>query len=412
MQVISFLRRYIRHRLLWIIASRFCTSAAGLLVGVVVAHTLGPGGLGAYANLLGFAVIVGTFCCLGMETPYNLRAAKRASDPTGLLLLIGFQAIASVPLATAVWFFIKSIYPGIGLNWLFVPAVVCFILYQLTFPVLSGMQRQMTANLSAALFLVIHAAFVFFVARNLANPLTPTVVSYILSLAALYLSAFIGQGKPYLVRPGHTRIPQFLFGEGRPYLLATACGIIRIRGNVVILGWSASSQDIGNYQIMQTFMEALFLISVTTSSYLLSSQSEGAALFKQVYAVGSKSCIITAVAAIFVALVLPCFIPIIYGAGFHKAVVFSPILLTSAIGFSITKSSAAYLAKIGHASLITRLEFATTSLFLISAIPLTSLWGLEGAIYSFTGATWTGAALHLIVTFRQKHNLDRNPVTH
>jgi O-antigen/teichoic acid export membrane protein len=383
------------HKLLWIIATRFGVSAAGLLVGIVLARTLGPDGLGTYANLLASAVIIGTVFCLGMEVPYNMRAARHPNEGTGLLLLIGGQALLGIPVAAAIWFGLGWIDEAARPSWLLIPAVAAFTLNQLTLPVLSGSQRQITANLVAGVLLVVHAGVVFAVSRTSISVLPVAIVSYIGSLLGLYLVAVGSRLRTGRGKFEYGPVAVSLLGEGRAYLLATACGILRMRANVALLGWHSSSSEIGNYQIMQTFMEMLFLIPLSVSTYLLSSRNEGRDFLAQARVTTAASFAITAVAALAIALALPWIVPVLYGKGFEQAVALAPFMLAASVAFAITKGAAAYFARTGHAALVTRLEFMTTCVFLAAAIPSIERWGLSGAVYSFLAATWSGAILHL-----------------
>lgn len=398
--MIKFLTNLIRHQLLWIIVSRLAVSAAGLLAGIVLARTLGPAGLGAYANLLASAAIIGTFLCLGTEVPYNLRAARSSTEGVGLLRLIGIHAILSLPITLVAWVGMGWLSPAARPSWLLIPTVAAFILYQLTFPVMSGWQRQKIANVIAALLLLLHASLVLAFSRTGTNLLPIALMSYIGSLAGLYAAALVLGSSPPERKLSYGATALSLLQEGRAFLLATAFGVIRMRANVALLGWYRPSIEIGNYQIMQTFMEVLFLIPVTVSTYLLSSGADGRTLLREARATTMASCAITALMAAAIALALPWIIPGLYGEGFQDAVALGPLMLSSALAFAITKGIAAYLAKIGHAALIARLELGTTCVFLTATIILIRQWGLVGAVYSFMAAAWLSAGLHLLCVVR------------
>lgn len=406
-KAIKFLTNLIRHQLLWIIVSRLAVSAAGLLAGIVLARTLGPAGFGAYANLLASAAIIGTFLCLGTETPYTLRAARNSTEDAGLLRLIGIHAMLSLPITLAVWVGMEWLSPATRPSWLLIPTVAAFILYQLTFPVMSGWQRQKIANVIAAFLLLLHAGLVFTFSRTGAHLLPIALMSYIVSLAGLYVAALLLASPPPNRGLGYGATALSLLQEGRAFLLATAFGIIRIRANVVLLGWYRPSTEIGNYQIMQTFMEVLFLIPVTVSTYLLSSRVDGRIFLRAARAATIASCAITALMAAAIAVALPWIIPGLYGKGFEDAVALGPLMLSSAIAFAITKGIAAYFAKTGHAALIARLELWTTCIFLAATILLIQQWGVAGAVYGFMAATWLGAGLHLFCVMRMLRQRER-----
>jgi O-antigen/teichoic acid export membrane protein len=371
-------------------------SGAGLLLGIVLAHALGPTGLGNYASVMASAVIIGTLLSFGTEIPYNIRAAHDPDQGIGLLTLIGLQATFSLPIAGVIWLVLRSVDRTAAPSWLMVPAAAAFILNQLTLPVLSGLQRQITGNIIASVLLLLQALTIFLISRVQTQLLLPIAIScYIVSLIILYIVSVAALVKRGIHDFKLLTISKDLIREGKVYLLATACGVIRLRANVAILAWLTPASEAGNYQILQTCMEVLFLIPVAASTYILSSRSEGSDLFSEAIAAGSVSCVATALGALAIACALPSLVPLLYGSGFDQVVRFGPLMLTGAVAFAISKGVAAYLAKLRRASLITQLELVITMVFVASTVPAIKSWGLAGAIYSFQAATWIGALLYL-----------------
>lgn len=387
--------RIVRHRLVPIIFSRLTTSAAGMLASIALARALGPAGLGAYANLVATAGIAGTLLCMGMEIPYNLAATEEPRSGGNLLALVAGQASAALPIAALIWLVLHGLGNAPGASPIpFALVTAAFVLNQLTQPVMSGLQKQVWVNVAMAGLLVAQAVTITLLA---AHALASVPVAVMINVAAL---ALLGLGALALLLRGRRRGFSYrhalrdLFQQGRHYAFATLSGIVRLRIGIVLMGWYLPAHAIGNYQILQTLTEVLYLVPVTVSTYVLSVPLQGAALRREAMRAAVASCLVTLACGAGAAVVLPVVVPAFYGAGFAAVVRFGPLMLTGAVAFAVAKGISSYFSRMGWARLVTRVEIATTVAALVAFAVLVPVGGLGGAVWSFVAASWFGALVY------------------
>ncbi len=387
--------RLFRHRLVAIICSRLTMSAAGMLVGIALARALGPAGLGDYAHLIATVAIVGTFLCMGMEIPYNLAATGNPHGGGNLLLLVAGQAAVTLPVAGLIWLVLDCTGNGPGGSpMLFALVAAAVVLNQLTQPVMSGLQKQVWVNIAMAILLLMQGLALMLLSRRGIASMPIAVMIYVLVLGLLGLVALALHWRGREVSFAYAQTVRDLFAQGRHYILATLGGILRLRIGIVLMGWYVPAHDIGNYQIMQTLTEVLYLIPVTVSTYVLSARMEGAALAQEAMRAALASCTITILCVLGVSIALPFAVPLLYGPGFGAAVTYGPLMLSGAVAFAVAKGISSWFSRMGRAALVTRVEVATTVVALAAFVMLVPAEGLRGAVWSFVIASWFGACVY------------------
>lgn len=388
--------RLLRHRLVGIVCSRLGASATGMLVGIALARALGPAGLGAYANLVAVAGIVGALCCMGMEVPYNLAAT---ADPRGggnLLRMAAAQAACALPVAGLIWLALD--HAGnmpVASPMLFALVTAAFVLNQLAQPILSGLQQQIPVNLAMAALLAAQAGAIMLLAAYAVANVTTAAVLYSAALALLGLGALAFHWHERRTGFSYREAFRGLFAQGRHYLLAALGGVLRLRIGIVLMGWYLPAHEIGNYQIMQTLTEVLYLVPVTVSAYVLSVRGNAPVVAREAARAALASCAITISCVAGLAIALPYVVPFLYGPGFAAVVAHGPLMLTGAIAFAVAKGVSAYFSRMGWSRLVMGVEIATTGLALVAFAVLVPTGGLGGAVWAFVAASWFGALAYL-----------------
>lgn len=386
----------LRHRLVGMVCSRLVASATGMFVGIALARALGPAGLGAYANLVAIAGIVGALFCMGMEIPYNLAAT---TDPRGggnLLRMAAGQAACALPVAGLIWFAFDrtGAMPAIS-PMLFALVTGAFVFNQLTQPVLNGLQQQVRSNLAMAVLLAGQAGAITLLAAWALADVTSAVGLYVVVLALLGLGALALHWRD--CHTGFSYRDAFcgLFSQGRHYLLATVGGVVRLRIGIVLMGWYLPAHDIGNYQVMQALTEVLYLVPVTVSSYVLSVRGEAPIVAREAARAALASVAVTLLCVAGLGVALPYLVPFLYGPGFGAVVAHGPLMLTGAIAFALGKGVSAYFSRMSWARIVMGVETATTAMALAAFAVLVPIGGLGGAVWAFVAASWFGALAYL-----------------
>ena len=391
-----FVMMLLRHRLAGIVCSRLVASATGMLVGIALARALGPAGLGGYANLVAVAGVAGALCCMGMEVPYNLAATADRRSGGNLMRLAAGQATCALPVAGLIWLALDraDIAPAAS-PVLFAFVTAAFVLNQLTQPVLSGLQQQVRVNLAMAALLIVQAAAIMLLAAHALAGVITTAVLYSAVLAMLGLGALAFQWNERRAGFSYREAFRDLFAQGRHYLLATLGGVLRLRIGIVLLGWYLPAHEIGNYQVMQTLTEVLYLVPVTVSTYVLSARGSAPLVAREAARAAFVSAAITISCVAVLAIALPYLVPFLYGPGFAGVVAHGPLMLTGAIAFAVAKGVSAYFSRMGWARLVMGVEISTTAVALAAFAALVPAGGLGGAVLAFVAASWFGALAYL-----------------
>ena len=392
---------FFRHKLLPTIVSRLSTSAAGMIVGIALARTLGPNSLGSYANLVANASIVGTLLCFGMEIPQNLRAARTPDIAGNLLLLVDFHAACSGVAGCIIWFGMDIF--GIKPNSSAVSfgiVVAVLVLNQLTQPVLSGIQRQIHCNITMTALLLLQAVALLVSFYSGIASVELAIIIYAVSLGSLYFLSLTSVFKTRIAAFPYGTAFKDAIGEGKHYILSTFSGIVRLRASIVIMGWYLPHDKIGNYQIMQSITEVLYLVPVTISTYIISSRKSGHDLIREIFIANISSVGITTACVIGISITLPFLVPLIYGEGFELAIQLGPVMLSGSIAFAVAKGISAYLSRLEMARTITWIEISTTVVALVSISILIPQAELVGAAWGFTIASWFGAFCYAFCAIR------------
>ena len=386
----------LRHRLVGMVCSRLVASATGMFVGIALARALGPAGLGAYANLVAMAGIVGALCCMGMEIPYNLAATTDPRAGGNLLRMAAAQAACALPVAGLIWLACASagVMPATS-PLLFALVTGAFVFNQLTQPVLSGLQRQVRSNLAMALLLAAQAGAITLLAAWAWANVTSAAALYSAVLALLGLGALALHWRDRRTGFSYREAFRGFFSQGRHYLLATVGGVVRLRIGIVLMGWYLPAHEIGNYQVMQALTEVLYLVPVTVSTYVLSTRGEVPVVAREAVRAAFASCAVTVLCAAGLAFALSYLVPLLYGPGFAAVAAHGPLMLTGAVAFALSKGVSAYFSRMSWSRIVMGVETTTTAMALLAFAVLVPAGGLGGAVWAFVAASWFGALAYL-----------------
>jgi O-antigen/teichoic acid export membrane protein len=387
---------------------------AGLLISIVTARSLGPGGMGNYFFVITLANLAAQFGNLGM-VPAN--TYYLASDKSLLPRLVANSLWISVVVGASISLLFVLIWSepaavdgarsGIALLWLLVPTMLFTMLAS---NLLIGLSRYREYNyftLGSTLFRVaavlLAAAMAFSVFGFLA---TNAAVGACASLALLWIL----RSHSRLQWRFDTALFRRQFGfAARSYAAALfAFGVSR--AGVIILERFVGKAELGVFAVAQQFGDVLVILPATVALIFFPELLKGEPheWYARTTAVAKKVAAIMLLACVATAAVAPYLIPVLFGQQFSDATLLLWWMLPGIFCLGVTSIFSQYLAAKEVPLQNIYVWVAGLAILIILGLFLVSDYGGVGIAVAISATYLFVAISILVLTFRMSrkdHNL-------
>ncbi len=404
-------RSGIRRMLVGNVAARLVALVALGLATVLVARLGGPALVGAFTLLRVLPGLAGVLASAGLPgaAPYFLAGSGRTDPRTRAAL--GLLTAAGATVAAAGWLALTPVlHPVFFRQWdtsLTVAAAVA-VFTQLFVSVgkalLQGADDMRGANVAIGAeevaFLPVYLAMLPF-GQGLGTLLAALVLADVAVAAGIAVRLARRGFFSGWARPGLPLLRQ-ITAYGMRGQLGGMLSLLNLRLDVAILGALAGPAVLGVYAVASKYAELLRLpgLAVTYVLYPVFAAQDGAAAAARTRALLRRAGVLTALAAIPLALAAGPLLPLLYGRAFDGAIVPAWILLAGLVGEGIAGLVTAYLYGVGRPGVNSLAMGAGVLATVVLDLLLIPRYGAVGAAVASAVAYLTTTAT-LVFSFHQ-----------
>lgn len=373
----------------WVFAAQVLAKAAGFVVSILLARSLGAEGKGMLSVVqtsMSVLVLASGFGLSSALMYYVPRGEARGRDAmllaaglaaAAMAAFVALYAIAGTPIAR-----LLHVTPPALLLIGFVltgPALVMNLLYSSV--VASGSVRSATwiVNGSLLLQLVAYATLFAFGALTLPTALAVWGAGVVGEAVAAALMVR-GVNREVQVRHGARPLLARIYRYGLVAWVSNLVGFAALRADTFILSALRGTAAVGVYSVAVTFAELLWFVPMALNAVMLPKVSgEGSDALDVTLRLERVLWPIILAAGVAVTLVAWPVIPLLYGSAFGPAIIPLALLLPGAVAMAMATMPSAYLSGIGKPVLWTRAAAANLLVNVAANFLLIPRYGIAGA---------------------------------
>ena len=258
----------------WLYADNLFRLVVSVAIAVWVARYLGPHDFGLLNYATALIAIIGGICSLGLDTTLVKTFLTQTGRPADILVsTIGGRFLAGLAGIGAAAIAARWLRPGDELAFQVIVLAATALAFYAALPIDALFRARLTMRYAAvarsgamaasalfrAILIVGGAGVVLFAAA-------PVVEACV---CAIVLAVLLRRSGTQL-REGTFR-PRALAAavrESWPVWLATVCGLLYMRGDLLLLGQLANQQDVGVYAVASKLSEVLYIVPVVLAEAL------------------------------------------------------------------------------------------------------------------------------------------------
>lgn len=374
------------------IATRFILLFGSFIVSIVLARLLGPEGKGIMTAVLVFPTLIASLADMGIRQSTAYYVGRKQYSLNDIISSISFLWLittAGSMVSVLLYFYFG---PSNHYSWDILIVALLIIPFKLienyAKGIMLGRNQIGVINFSQIIHLIANYIFVFLFVWILDLNVLGALIAQVgisFTVATYYLIKVIPYGKIRFkpIKP----IPRKIFFRGFSFAIVLFIINLNYKVDIMMLDYMVPSSDIGIYSVGVNFAELIWQIPSAVGMVIF---SKSTTTVKQMDSVQRATSIlrlvmpVMALAAIFIAILAPIVITVLYGNAFSESGNILRIMLPGVVFITISKVLHPELAGRGYPLFSLRVFVVTLILNIVLNLMFIPSFGIYGAAVTST----------------------------